>query len=137
MRKAVELAREHGRPFFIEGVTYRLGDHTTADDARRYRDEEEVELWRQRDPIIRVRDYMKQMGIWDDSKEAALMEQVEAETAAIVKRAESIEAPDSDDFFNAMYAEIPPDLDLQRRTRRTSSIGQDPSQIERPQTSSR
>ena len=137
MRKAVEMAREHGRPFFVEGVTYRLGDHTTADDARRYRDEEEVELWRQRDPMIRVRNYMKQLGIWNDSKEAALMEKVEAETSAIVQRAESIEDPDSDDFFNAMYAEIPPDLDLQRRTRRTSSIGQDPSQIERPQVSSR
>ena len=65
------------------------------------------------------------------------MEKVEAETAAIVERAESIEAPDSDDFFNAMYAEIPPDLELQRRPRRTSSIGQDPSQIERPQASNR
>ena len=133
MRKAVEMGREHGRPFFVEGVTYRLGDHPTADDARRYRDEEEVELWRQRDPLIRVRGHMKELGIWDDSKEAALAEKVEADTAGIVERAENIDAPDSDDFFNAMYAEIPPDLDLQRRTRRTSSIGQDPSQIESPQ----
>ena len=78
---------------------------------------------------------MKELGIWDDSKEAALAEKVEADTAGIVDRAENIEAPDSDDFFNAMYAEIPPDLDLQRRTRRTSSIGQDPSQIESTQAS--
>jgi pyruvate dehydrogenase E1 component alpha subunit len=118
------MARETGRPCFIEGVTYRLGDHTTADDARRYRDEEEVELWRQRDPITRIRDYMKSRGLWDDSKEAALAEKVEEETSAIVKRAEGIEAPDTSDFFTSMFAEV----------RRTSSIGEDPSQIESPET---
>ncbi len=114
-------------------MTYRLGDHTTADDARRYRDEEEVELWRQRDPITRVREYMKGRGLWDDSKEAALAEKVEAETSAIVQRAEGIEAPDSSDFFTAMFAEMPEDLQLQMRTRRTSSIGEDPSQVASPE----
>jgi pyruvate dehydrogenase E1 component alpha subunit len=134
MRESVRMARETGRPCFIEGVTYRLGDHTTADDARRYRDEEEVELWRQRDPITRIRDYMKSRGLWDDSKEAALAEKVEEETSAIVKRAEGIEAPDTSDFFTSMFAEVPEDLALQMQTRRTSSIGEDPSQIESPET---
>ena len=77
MKKAAAHAREHNRPFFIEAVTYRLGDHTTADDARRYRDDEEVELWKQRDPMIRLRDYMKARGLWDDSKEAAITERAE------------------------------------------------------------
>jgi pyruvate dehydrogenase E1 component alpha subunit len=134
MKQAAAFAREHGRPYFIEGETYRLGDHTTADDARRYRDEEEVELWRQRDPITRVREYMKARGLWDDSKEAALAEKVEAETAAIVHRAENIEAPDSSEFFTSMFAELPADLQLQMRTRRTSSIGEDPAQIATPET---
>ena len=134
MRESVRMARETGRPCFLEGVTYRLGDHTTADDARRYRDEEEVELWRQRDPITRIRDYMKSRGLWDDSKEAALAEKVEEETSAIVKRAEGIEAPDTSDFFTSMFAEVPEDLALQMQTRRTSSIGEDPSQIESPET---
>jgi TPP-dependent pyruvate/acetoin dehydrogenase alpha subunit len=77
---------------------------------------------------------MKARGLWDDSKEAALAEKVEAETSAIVHRAENIEAPDSSDFFTSMFAELPADLQLQMRTRRTSSIGEDPSQIAAPET---
>ena len=134
MKMATEMARGQGRPFFIEGVTYRLGDHTTADDARRYRDQDEVDLWTERDPIVRIRDHMKSLKIWDDTKEAELAEKVEAETSAIVQRAEGIEAPNDDDFFTSMYAELPPDLRRQMDTRRTSSIGEDPSQIENPQT---
>ena len=77
---------------------------------------------------------MKSRGIWDDSKEAALAEKVEADTAAIVKRAEGIEDPDTSDFFTSIFAEVPEDLALQMQTRRTSSIGEDPSQIESPET---
>ena len=130
MKAAARKARETNRPCFIEGVTYRLGDHTTADDARRYRDDQEVELWRQRDPLIRLRDHMKGLGIWDDSKEAELSERVNDEITAAVKRAETIEPVTFEDFFETMYAEIPEDLALQQRTMRTSSIGEDPTQIE-------
>ena len=134
MKEAARLTRETNRPHFIEGVTYRLADHTTADDARRYRDDDEVELWRQRDPIIRVREYLKGKGLWDDSKEADLQERAKTEVAATVKRALDIEPLTIEDFFDTMYAELPPDLELQKRTKRTSSIGEDPSQIDVPQT---
>ena len=130
MKKALKGARENNRPFFIEAVTYRLGDHTTADDARRYRDEEEVEIWRQRDPMIRLRQYMKSKGLWDDSKEAAINEHADKEVAAVVERAEKIEPLTYPDFMDTMYADTPADLAIQQRTLRTSSIGQDPSQIE-------
>ncbi|MBZ0170852.1 MAG: thiamine pyrophosphate-dependent dehydrogenase E1 component subunit alpha, partial [Phycisphaerales bacterium] len=60
--KATKEARERavagGGPSFIEGMTYRLGDHTTADDARRYRDAAEVEAWAEKDPLIRTRKYL-------------------------------------------------------------------------------
>jgi pyruvate dehydrogenase E1 component alpha subunit len=78
VRKAIEHARTTGKPFFIEGVTYRLGDHTTADDARRYRDQAEVDAWKARDPITRLRNYMTKKGIWSDAKDAALREAAEA-----------------------------------------------------------
>ncbi|MCH2160333.1 MAG: pyruvate dehydrogenase (acetyl-transferring) E1 component subunit alpha [Phycisphaerales bacterium] len=135
MKKAAKQARKHNRPFFIEAVTYRLGDHTTADDARRYRDDDEVELWKQRDPMIRLREYMKNRGIWDDSKEAAINERAEKEVAAVVERAEKIEPLQITDFFETMYADMPADLELQKRMLRTSSIGEDPSQIESSETS--
>ncbi|MCA9284562.1 MAG: pyruvate dehydrogenase (acetyl-transferring) E1 component subunit alpha, partial [Phycisphaerales bacterium] len=124
-KKAAEHARKHKRPFFIEAVTYRLGDHTTADDARRYRDQAEVDMWKQRDPLIRLEAYLKERKLWNDSKQAAATERAQKEVAAAVKRAEEIAAPDKADFFNAMYAELPPDLVRQRDTMRTSSLGQE------------
>jgi pyruvate dehydrogenase E1 component alpha subunit len=129
-RKAVNHARTTGRPFFIEAVTYRLGDHTTADDARRYRDQAEVDSWRKRDPIIRLRTLMTARKLWDDAREKALQERVEVEVAAAVERAETIPAPARAEFFDSMYAELPADLVLQRDTMQTHGIGQDPSQIE-------
>ena len=132
VQDAAERARTENRPTFIEAVTYRLGDHTTADDARRYRDEAEVELWKGRDPVIRLKRYMIGKGIWDDARDNAINEQVEHEVAQITARAEEIEPPDRGDFFNHMYADLPDNLRSQRDTMRTSSIGQDPLQIEAP-----
>jgi pyruvate dehydrogenase E1 component alpha subunit len=129
-RKAIKQARSTGRPFFIEAVTYRLGDHTTADDARRYRDQGEVDAWKARDPILRLRKYMAKKGLWNDAKEKELQAKVEVEVVAAVERAEGITPPNRADFFDHMYAEIPADLALQRDTMQTHGIGQDPSQIE-------
>ena len=129
MRKAVEHARTTGTPCFVEMVTYRLGDHTTADDAKRYRDQSEVDAWKARDPIIRVRQFMTKRKLWDDGKEAALAERVERENAEAVARAEGIALPGRSDFFDSMYAETPQDLLIQRDTMQTHSLGQDPSQL--------
>jgi len=129
MRKSVEYTRSTGLPCFVEMVTYRLGDHTTADDATRYRDKDEVDSWKGRDPILRLRNYMTARKLWDDAKEAGLAARVEQENADAVARAEGIVAPERPDFFNAMYAEIPQDLAVQRDTMHTHSLGQDPSQL--------
>ncbi|MBL9150688.1 MAG: pyruvate dehydrogenase (acetyl-transferring) E1 component subunit alpha [Phycisphaerae bacterium] len=124
VRDAAKYARAKSRPVFIEAVTYRLGDHTTADDARRYRDQAEVDMWKQRDPILRVRQLLKERKLWNDSKEAALKEKVEKEVHAAVERAEGIAAPSRNDFFDHMYAELPEDLRLQRDTMQTHSLGE-------------
>ena len=126
---AAERARTEGKPYFIEMVTYRLGDHTTADDASRYRDKAEVDAWKAKDPLIRVRKHMEKLKLWDDKKEAAMVERTEKLIAEAVARAENIAAPHSADFFNSMYAELPTDLAKQRDTMQTHSLGQDPSQL--------
>lgn len=130
VRDAAERARNEKRPTFIEAVTYRLGDHTTADDARRYRDADEVDRWRKRDPLIRLRRHLEHRTLWDQEKQAALHRRAEEEVAAVVRRAEEIADPAPADMFDSMYAELPEELRLQRDTMRTSSIGQDPAQIE-------
>jgi pyruvate dehydrogenase E1 component alpha subunit len=129
-RDAAERARKDKRPTFIEAVTYRLGDHTTADDARRYRDTAEVEAWRKKDPLIRLRMYLEQRDLWESKKEEKLLKRAKEHVSAVVKRAEEIEPPKTTDMFDAMYAEMPDELRTQRDTMRTSSIGQDPAQIE-------
>jgi pyruvate dehydrogenase E1 component alpha subunit len=130
--KAVTDARKRavqgGGPSFIEAVTYRLGDHTTADDARRYRDPAEVEAWQGKDPLIRTRKYLESVNKWDDKKQTALEERAKKIVTEVVKAAEGIEKPESTDFFNSMYATLPADLMAQRDAMRTSSIGRNPQQ---------
>jgi pyruvate dehydrogenase E1 component alpha subunit len=129
---ATKEARERGvrgeGPSFIEGITYRLGDHTTADDARRYRSAEEVEAWLRKDPLIRTRKYMESRGVWDDKKQEELEARAKKIVGEVVKTAEGIEPPKPADFFDHMYASLPRNLRVQRDTMQTHSLGQDPEQ---------
>jgi pyruvate dehydrogenase E1 component alpha subunit len=125
VRKATERARTEGKPSFIEFVTYRLGDHTTADDARRYRDQAEVDAWKAKDPLIRIRTLIDRRKIWDDAKQAAMMARIEKDIAAAIERAEHIEAPPRSDVFDYTFEELPPDLRTQRDTFETTSLGQE------------
>ena len=67
--EAIERARRGGGPTLIEALTYRLGDHTTSDDASRYRDGTEVEAARRREPIARMRNFLRSRALWDDAAE--------------------------------------------------------------------
>jgi pyruvate dehydrogenase E1 component alpha subunit len=66
-RDALDRARRGEGPTLIEAMTYRIGPHTTADDATKYRSDEEVERWRALDPIARYRRYLVREGIADDA----------------------------------------------------------------------
>jgi pyruvate dehydrogenase E1 component alpha subunit len=128
-KEAVDRARQGGGPSFVEAVTYRLADHTTADDARRYRDPKELEAWQAKDPIIRLRKFLDAKGLWDNQKQIALDEEARALTAEVVKAAETIEKPGSDDIFDYTFAlPLPKELEVQKKTMRTSSLGQQPEQ---------
>jgi len=131
--KATKDARERavggGGPSFIEGVTYRLGDHTTADDARRYRDPAELAAWEGKDPLIRTRLYLESRRAWDDKKQIALDEQAKKIVSEVVHAAEEIDEPTPSDMFDSMFAGLPEELRVQRETLRTSSLGQNPGQV--------
>ncbi len=128
-KDAIDRARAGGGPSFIEAVTYRLADHTTADDARRYRDPEEVQAWAGKDPLIRLRKYLDAKKLWSDAKQAELDEIAKTMVVEVIKAAETIEKPKVTEMFDSMYASLPAELEVQRRTLRTHSLGQDPSQI--------
>ena len=68
-KEAVDRARSGLGPTLIEAYTYRMGAHTTSDDPTVYRDNAEVEPWKEKDPIDRFRKYLAAKGLWDDAKE--------------------------------------------------------------------
>lgn len=112
-REAVEKARTGGGPTLIEAVTYRLGVHTTADDPKKYRKEEEVKLWEQRDPLPRFENYLRQRKLLTDKGKEVIEEQIAAELDEHVRKYEQYQL-DPLEFFDHMYAEPTPDLRRQR-----------------------
>jgi pyruvate dehydrogenase E1 component alpha subunit len=128
-KEAADRARGGGGPSFIEAVTYRLADHTTADDARRYRDVKEVDAWAGRDPVIRLRKYLTAKGLWNDQKQAECDDAAKVMVTQVVRDAETIAKPPVSDVFDYTYATLPPELEVQKRTMRTHSLGQYPDQV--------
>lgn len=122
VREALQRARGEFKVTFIEAVTYRMGDHTTADDARRYRDSAELELWAKRDPLVRLRKYLEAHKAWDDHRQSALEARAKDHVSGVVARAEGIAAPEPADIFNSTFAAPPPSLVEQRETMRTNSL---------------
>jgi pyruvate dehydrogenase E1 component alpha subunit len=113
-REALERARSGGGPTLIEAHTYRLQDHTTADDAGRYRDAAEVAAWAEKDPLRRLRLLLEARALWDEAREAALLQRLAGEVEAAVAAFEGLPAPEPADVFDHAYAELPWNLAEQR-----------------------
>lgn len=114
MEEALTQARDGGGATVIEMITYRLSDHTTADDATRYRDSEEVDrAWKQ-EPIMRLRQYLMAEGEWDEQRETELQAEAAAEVDKAVEEYLSLGKPTIESMFDYMYAELPHDLAAQR-----------------------
>jgi pyruvate dehydrogenase E1 component alpha subunit len=114
-RAAVERARAGGGPTLIEAMTYRIGSHSTADDATRYRDDAEVEAARAIDPIVRFEAWMRSAGHADDSLIAGY--RVEADEHALAVREALVQqgAPPAEWAFDWVYAEPPAPFERQRQ----------------------
>jgi len=114
--EAVKRARDGEGPTLIECVTYRIELHTTADDPSRYRDEEEVERWSERDPIPRFRGYLEARGILGEGAADELAESVEDELGKVWEEAEKRigELGGPGVMFEHVYAEAPPHLEEQK-----------------------
>ncbi len=116
--EALERACGGGGPSLIEAVTYRVTDHTTSDDARRYRAEEEVATWKARDPIERLAKFMKKRGLLDDAGEAAVASDADQRVAQAVAAFEAVDAPNPDEIFEHVFAELTAPLAEQREALR-------------------
>jgi pyruvate dehydrogenase E1 component alpha subunit len=113
--EALDKARAGGGPTLIEALTYRLGDHTTADDATRYRDAQDVSKQWQFEPIARLRNHLARIGAWDKSKEEALLRQCADEVNRAVEEYLAIPPPPPEAMFDHLYATLPAPLQEQRQ----------------------
>ena len=120
-REAVDRARSGGGPTLIECVTYRMMMHTTADDPKRYRTEDEVEGWRKRDPIIRFQKYLRDKNLLAADGIETIEAEIKAEIQGAVDRAEAVMKAEADplDMFDHAYAEMPLHLEAQRAELKT------------------
>lgn len=113
-REAVEKARNGGGPTLIEAVTYRLAMHTTADDPKKYRSEEEVKKWEPRDPLPRFRNYLTKKKLLDEKVEALLQDEIRKELDTATASYERYQA-DPLAMFDYMYKEPTPELVRQKQ----------------------
>jgi pyruvate dehydrogenase E1 component alpha subunit len=107
--EAVEKARKGGGPTLIEAITYRLAMHTTADDPKKYRSEEEVKAWEKKDPLPRFQLYLRGKKLLDDKIQAVMEEEIRKELDTAVAKYE-LYRHDPYEMFKHMYAEMTPEL---------------------------
>jgi pyruvate dehydrogenase E1 component alpha subunit len=111
--EGLERARTGKGPSLVEAVTYRMGHHTTSDDATRYRDEAEVKEWAGRDPLVRFRAYLEGKGLWNEDSEKTVLEKAAADVEAAVAEAESRPSASVEDIFAWTFKDMPPRLAAQ------------------------
>jgi len=105
--EAIAAARAGEGPRLIEALTYRLGDHTTADDAGRYRPPEEVQAHWKEEPIARLRAYLVSQNAWTKAQEEALAIECQARVDAAVERYLATAPQPAVTMFDHLYAELP------------------------------
>jgi len=126
VRRALTRARSGDGPTLIEALCYRLSDHTTADDASRYRPDEEVSRHWKEEPVARLRSYMIEQALWAKDDEESLITDCAArvDTAANDYLATEPQAPET--MFDYLYAEAPEDL-ARQRVEFLAAVGRTPS----------
>jgi pyruvate dehydrogenase E1 component alpha subunit len=112
VKNAVDKARAGGGPSFLECVTYRIGAHSTSDDASRYRSQDEVEAWMRKDPLLRLRRHLESIvaggaPAWDDEREDALEKVLNDEIGAAIAEVEAAPPPSRASMFDDVYRDMP------------------------------
>lgn len=114
LERAIERARAGGGPSLVEAITYRLHDHTTADDARRYRSEDEVKAAWEKCPIKRMKTYLTARKLWSDADEAKVAEEGAALAEAAAQEFVKFPADEPTAIFDHLYEKLPKQYEWQR-----------------------
>ncbi len=118
---ALDRARNGEGPTLIEAITYRLSDHTTADDASRYREDDQVRGHWKEEPVARLRTYLAAQKVWDKQKEEALLSDCRDKVDAAMEEYEAMLPEPLEAIFDSTYAEMPADVAAQRATALTAA----------------
>jgi pyruvate dehydrogenase E1 component alpha subunit len=116
VREAVQRASAGEGPTMIELCTYRLGGHSTSDDPKAYRSDDELEAYKKQDPIVRLRRHLEQLSAWSERDEKALVERVENELKTQIAASEQKAPPSLESLVDDVYAERPWHLTEQLET---------------------
>ena len=112
-KEAAEHARSGKGPILIEALTYRRGAHTTSDDPTKYRTKEEEDKWALTDPLVRLKKYMDEKGIWKEDEEK-LIAKYKKEVDKQFLEAENFGPYPLNEVFDFMYTDMPEDLKRQK-----------------------
>jgi pyruvate dehydrogenase E1 component alpha subunit len=94
-------------PVLIEAMTYRLGAHSSSDDPSIYRSEGEVEKWKEKCPILRLKRYLEKQGIWDETQENTLLKETHEVVTEAIRIAKETPRPPLDYIVEHVYSEVP------------------------------
>lgn len=111
-QQAAEYAREHG-PVLIEAFTFRLGAHTTSDDPTKYRTDEDVNPWKEKDPILRLERYLIRKGLLKEEEIEPMQEELEAEVMEAYRAIEHSSDTKVEEIFSYHYETMTPQLQEQ------------------------
>lgn len=114
LQAALEKARTGGGPTLVEAITYRLHDHTTADDASRYRSKEAVEAAQSKEPLLRLRQYLIAAQVWSMDAEKELLTSCSKEVEEVVAAYLAATSVTTDMMFDFHFAALPADLQEQK-----------------------
>lgn len=112
--EAVERASRGEGATLVEALTYRQGAHSTSDDPRAYRSDEEVEEWRQRDPLVRFKKFLIGQKVWDEDEDARLETEIRDQIQATLGKVEQHSSPDPGTLFEDVFDTVPWHLEEQR-----------------------
>jgi pyruvate dehydrogenase E1 component alpha subunit len=105
--EAIERARAGEGPTMIEALTYRVQGHSSSDDPSVYRDPHAPEPWEKKDPLVRLRNYLRQVGLWSEGLEQQIVERHNQTISDCLARADKLGPPPLETMFEEVYEEMP------------------------------
>ncbi|MEN3043786.1 MAG: thiamine pyrophosphate-dependent dehydrogenase E1 component subunit alpha [Candidatus Hydrothermales bacterium] len=106
-KKCVNEVRENSKPILIEAYTYRYDPHSSADDDRKYRKKEEIQEWKKKDGLLRLKKYLEYLSLWDEEKDLMLKKEIEEKLNNILEEVEKKHLPIYKDMFYEVYVNTP------------------------------